>query len=62
MDSLETTGTTEEAEDLKRAEQHDAISMTAKQSFQRERTASANWGVHILHIEIGFTYFAFFAY
>lgn len=38
MDSLETTGTTEEAEDLKRAEQHDAISMTAEQSFQRERT------------------------
>ena len=38
MDSLETIGTTEEAEDLKRAEQHDAISMTAKQSFQRERT------------------------
>ena len=38
MDSLETTGTTKEAEDLKRVEQHDAISMTAKQSFQRERT------------------------
>ncbi len=38
MDSLETTRTTKEAEDLKCAEQHDAINMTAKQSFPSERT------------------------
>ena len=42
MDSLETIGTTEVAEkfreNLKRAEQHDAINLTAKQSFLSERT------------------------
>ena len=32
------TGTTEEVEELKRAEQHNAINVTAKQSFQSERT------------------------
>ncbi len=37
MESLETTGTTEEVEDLKRAEQDDTINLTAKQSFTSER-------------------------
>ena len=37
MESLETTGTTKEAEDVKRAERNDAINLTAKQSFMSER-------------------------
>ena len=37
VESLETTGTTKEAEDVKRAERNDAINLTAKQSFTRER-------------------------
>ena len=37
MESLEATGATEEAEDLKRAELNDAINLTAKQSFASER-------------------------
>ncbi len=37
MESLEATGTTEEAEDLKRAELNDAINLTSKQSFTSEK-------------------------
>ena len=37
MESLEATGITEEAEDLKRVERIDAINLTAKQSFTSER-------------------------
>ncbi len=36
MESLETTGATEEAKDLKQAERNDAINLTAKQSFLSE--------------------------
>ena len=37
MESLEATGITEEAEDLKRVELIDAINLAAKQSFTSER-------------------------